>query len=168
MQVSASIASALASGSSFLSAISAIYNYAYLSSTTTAAATASLATGTTSAAAYSAATSSAAVSSAAAAIAASPASKALLCALLAANATDATSACLASASAPPSPSAQAAADYTWLAPLIVCSLAGILLLALAAAFVVKRFRAEAGQEADPGVPWSGLALRQKHDGGGQF
>ena len=148
--MSASLASggALGSSSSFLSAISALYNYAYLSSTTTAAATASLAAGTTTAAAYSSATSSAAVSAATAAIAASPASAALACALLAAAANGSSNAAAASqyrtlclASPPPPPSA--AVDYTWLAPLVVCTVAGIIITSVTTVFVVRRFRSSA-------------------------
>ena len=185
-QVSASLASAgsLGSSSSFLSAISAIYNYAYLSSTTTAAATASLAAGSTTAAAYSAATSPASVANATAAIAASPTSAALVCALLAAAArsdSDAAAAsqyrtlCLGQASSAPS----VASDYTWLAPLIVCTVAGIIIIAIVVVCVARRFRADVGTsrpglsgvdaaalaaplpgpEPQPDKPWSGVALR---------
>ena len=176
--MSASLASAgtLGSSSSFLSAITAIYNYAYLSSTTTAAATASLAAGSTTAASYSAATSSAAVSTAAAAIASSPASAALVCALLQA-ATNSSSAaassqyrtlCLAASSPQPSPAQ--ATDYTWLAPLIVCTLAGVLLFALAATFVIKWFHAEANLSrrgnpaADATTAATAVALAQESAG----
>ena len=143
-------AGVLVSGSSFLSALTAVFNYAYLSSTTTAAATASLASGATTAAAYSAGTSAASLSTAVAAIASSTTNTALTCALLAAAAntsSDATAAgqysalCLAKASgSPPPPPSAATADYTWLAPLIVCTVAGIVIISAVTVFVVRRFR----------------------------
>ena len=157
--------------SGFLSAIAAIYGYSYLSSTTTAAATASLSSGATTAAAYSAATSSASVSTAAAAIDVRRINAALYCAYLAAatNGSTAGSAlCLAPTSPPPPPSAPSTMDYTWLAPLVLCSLFGILLFALAAVYVAKLRQAEGLQGRPGGVhmstsapAWSGLALKQQ-------
>ena len=169
----ASIAGTQVTGSSFLSAISTVYDYSYLSSTTLAVATASLVAGTTSAAAYSAATSPAAVSTSVAAVDVKLINSALYCAYLiaATNSSNITAAngystlCLAPTSPPP-PASLPPTDYTWLAPLIVCSLIGILLFAIAAAYVAKWRRAEeprdqqpvAGASASP--VWSGMALKQ--------
>ena len=98
MQANASLASAgaLVTGSSFLSAITTIYDYAYLSSTTTADATASLAAGNITSAAYSAATSSAAVSIGVAAIDVKQISPALYCTLLLVVSNSSTDAAVAS------------------------------------------------------------------------
>ena len=177
-----SLAGTQVTGTSFLSAISTIYDYSYLSSTTIAAATASLSSGTTTAAAYSAVTSSAAVSTLVAAIDVRLINAALYCTYLTAatNSSNITAAnrystlCSAPTSPPP-PASPPPADYTWLAPLIICSVFGILLFALAAVYVARRRKAEEDRRiADaklagpgPGVAasaaapaWSGLALQQ--------
>ena len=182
----AAVAGTQVTGSSFLSAISTIYDYSYLSSTTLAAATASLASGATTAAAYSAATSPAAVSASVAAVDVRLINAALYCTYLnaATNSSNITAAnqystlCLAPASPPPPPASLPPMDYTWLAPLIICSIFGILLFALAAAYVAKRRLAEARprdryqQPVVDGVHvtveqvaspvWSGLALTQQY------
>ena len=176
----ASIAGTQVTGSSFLSAISTIYDYSYLSSTTLAVATASLSSGTTTSAAYAAATSAAAVSTAVAAIDVRQINSALYCTYLASatNSSNITTAngygtlCLAPTSPPP-PASPPPTDYTWLAPLIICSVFGILLFGLVAVYVAKWRKAEEdriivdaklaglgpGSASAAAPSWSGLALQ---------
>ena len=150
----ASAGSAL-SGSSFLAAVSAVYNYAYLSSTTVAAATASLSSGATTAAAYSAATSPAAVSTSVAAIDVRRINAALYCAYLASatNSSNITasngygSLCLAPAPTPAS--ADVVQDFSWIAG--PCA-AGVLVVGgiLTVLYFASGKRRRYGSEVSPG------------------
>ena len=108
----------LATGSSFLNAITVIFDYAYLSSTNITAATASLVAGNVAAADYSAATSSAAVVAAAAAIDVRRINAALYCSFLAAavaNSSEATATSLYSSLCLPAPTFSSLAGVAFLA-----------------------------------------------------
>ena len=153
------------SSSKFLSAISTIYDYSYLSSTTTAAATASLSSGTTTAAAYSAATSSASVATTVATIDVRRLNSVLYCAFLAAatnssniSAANNFNSLCQTLSSPPPPPQPGSPDYTLLAPLIICSMASVLILGVAAVYMVNRFQSDG-----PSAPWRGVALSSRRN-----
>ena len=168
-------AGSISSTAAFLSALNNIYGFSYLSSTSTATATTLLATGAISAAAYSTASTASSVASAVATINVGLLNAALYCTYLAAATNNSaitstrsySTQCVTSTpSLGQAPAAQPpSSDYTWVAPLVVCSVFAVACCVCCVVWVARRYRREKEEHEKERVtvvnetPWTGVALR---------